>query len=138
MCRLRGFRKATLRRWAQRHLQPGTRVHSDGLRCFRGVAEAGCEHVVTVAGRGPGSCEEPRLAWVNTVLGNVKRSLDGVCHRIDTKHLPRYLAEFSHSCNRRYELAALVPRLVHAAAHAPPMPYRFLKLDESYGQSGNG
>ncbi len=41
---LRGFRRKELEAWARRHLQPGTVVRSDGLRCFRGVVVAGCEH----------------------------------------------------------------------------------------------
>ena len=132
MSRVKGFRKAVLRGWAARHLHPGTRVQSDGLACFRGVAEAGCEHVATVTGGGPGSCEEPRLRWVNTMLGNVKRSIDGTYHAIDVKHVPRYLAAFSYRFNRRYQLVDLVPRLVYASANTPPMPCRLLKLDESY------
>ena len=131
MSRVKGFRKAVLRGWAARHLQPGTTVQSDGLACFRGVAEAGYEHVATVTGGGPGSCEEPRLRWVNTMLGNVKRSIDGTYHAIDAKHVPRYLAAFSYRFNRRYQLADLVPRLVYASANTPPMPCRLLKLDES-------
>ena len=129
---VKGFRKAVLRSWAARHLRPGTRVHSDGLACFRGVAEAGCEHLATVTGGGPASCEQPRLRWVNTMLGNVKRSIDGTYHAIDAKHVPRYLGAFSYRFNRRYQLADLVPRLVYASANTPPMPGRLLKLDEPY------
>ena len=125
MSRVKGFRKAALRRWAARRLQAGKRVQSDGLACFRGVAEAGCEHVPTVTGGGPGSCEEPRLTWLNTMLGNLKRSIDGTYHAIDAKHLPRYLAGFSYRFNRRYKLADLVPRLrlrfdEHATHAVPP------------------
>ena len=72
-----------------------------------------------------------RLRWVNTMLGNVKRSIDGTYHAIDAKHVPRYLAAFSYRFNRRYQLADLVPRLVYASANTPPMPCRLLKLDES-------
>ena len=67
------------------------------------------------------------------MLGNVKRSIDGTYHAINAKHLPRYLAEFSYRFNRRYKLADLAPRLIYASTHTPPMPYRLLKLDESYG-----
>ena len=47
-----------------------------------------------MTGGGPGSCKTPGLVWVNTVLGNVKRSMDGSYHSIQPKHLARYLAEF--------------------------------------------
>jgi hypothetical protein len=49
---------------------------------------------------------------------------------IREKHVPRYLAEFEYRFNRRYDLAAMMPRLGYAAVRTPPMPYRLLKLAE--------
>ena len=40
------------------------------------------------------------------------------------------LAEFEYRFNRRYDLAAMLPRLAKAALQTPPMPYRLLKLAE--------
>ena len=118
-----GFRKKTLAAWAGRHLQPGTEVHSDGLACFRGVADAGCEHVPTVTGGGKRSCEDSRFVRVNvrinTMLANVKQSLAGIWTFAQRQALPRYLAEFRYRFNRRYDLEVLVPRLLH---HALPPP----------------
>ena len=48
------------------------------------------------------------------------------------KHVPRYLAEFEYRFNRRYDLAAMMPRLGWAAVRTPPMPYRLLKLAEPH------
>ncbi len=113
-----GFRKAELERWAREHLEPGTTVRSDGLACFQGVEDAGCQHEPTVTGGGPGSCETPGLTWVNTLMGNMKRSMDGTYHSVRPQYLARYLAEFQYRFNRRYELAAMADRLLRAAA--PP------------------
>jgi hypothetical protein len=44
------------------------------------------------------------------------------------KHVPRYLAEFEYRFNRRYDLAAIIPRLAFIALRTAPMPYRLLKL----------
>ncbi|HEY0315487.1 MAG TPA: IS1595 family transposase, partial [Sphingomonas sp.] len=41
-----------------------------------------------------------------------------------------YLAEFEYRFNRRFDLAAMMPRLGYVAARTPPMPYRLLKLAE--------
>ena len=109
---VKGFRKAALRQWARRHLKPGTHMQSDGLACFLGVVAAGCAHLPTVTGGGPGSCGEPRLTCVNTMIGNVKRSIDGTYHAIDAKHLPRDLEEFS----RRFTAATSSPILSHASS----------------------
>jgi transposase-like protein len=122
-----GFRKQELALWAQRCLSPGSRVVSDGLACFRAVGEVGFEHTAIVTGGGVP--EEPHFVWVNTILGNVKNALHGTYHALRPKYLQRYLSEFVYRFNRRFDLAAMVPRLIHAAAHTPPLPYRLATLD---------
>jgi len=69
--------------------------------------------------------------WINTLLGNVKSAMQGTYHAIQSKHLPRYLAEFEYRFNRRFKLDAIVTRLVHASVRTPPMPGRLLKLAEA-------
>ena len=117
-----GFRKNEVAQWAGQKLQPGTVVNTDGRGCFRGVEAAGCEHKPRVTGGGKAGCEVPGLLWVNTVPGNVKRSLDGTYHRCGPHYAARYLAEFQYRFNRRYDLAALAQRLLQAAATALPRP----------------
>jgi len=63
---------------------------------------------------------------------NIKRSLHGSYHHISSKHLPRYLAEFSYRFSRRFSLREMFPRLAYVALRTPPMPYRILKLAENY------
>jgi hypothetical protein len=53
-------------------------------------------------------------------------------HAIRAQHAPRYLAEFEYCFNQRYDLKAMIPRFLTVAARTPPMPYRFLKMAESY------
>ena len=131
---VKGFRLKELERWASRHLRPGTVVRTDGLACFRGVTAAGCRHEPRVTGGGKGSCETPGLTWVNTLLGNVKRALDGTYHSTyDARYAGRYLAEFAYRFNRRYQLADLVPRLAYIAARTPPLPLPLLRLAGTSG-----
>lgn len=124
---LPGFRKQVVSAWAKRHLAPGTAVVSDGLGCFPGVVDAGCTHVAIATGGGVP--EHPIFWWVNTMLGNVKNALHGTYHALRPKYLQRYLSEFCYRFNRRFELAALVPRLIVAAARTPPFPYRLATVD---------
>jgi hypothetical protein len=49
------------------------------------------------------------------------------------KQLPRYLAEFCHRHNRRFQLEVLLLRFVYVDVRTPPMPGRLLKLAEAYG-----
>ena len=116
--------------FAKRGLDPGCEVVSDGLACFAAVAEAGCRHEVIKTGSGAAAARTPAFKWVNTALGNIKAAIAGTYRSISRKHVPRYLAEFEYRFNRRYDLAAMMPRLGCAALRTPPMPYRLLKLAE--------
>ncbi|UKE65853.1 IS1595 family transposase [Xanthomonas graminis] len=116
-----GFTKAALADWIERRLRPGADVYSDGLGAFR-VLEAEHAHTV-IEGSGRSRCEEANARWVNVVLSNLKRSLDGAYHAFKfTKYAHRYLAETQWRFNRRFDLAALVPRLLVAAARIKPWP----------------
>ena len=129
--KLKGFRKEEIAQWAQRHLAASSLVVSDGLSCFKGVEQAGCQHEVIVTGGGPKSVTLEAFTWVNTMIGNVKNSLSGTYHAISDAHLPRYLAEFCYRFNRRFKLEDMIPRLGYAAVRTPPMPQRLLGLAEA-------
>ncbi|MHB1272571.1 MAG: IS1595 family transposase [Rhodanobacter sp.] len=124
-----GFRKKVLAAWAHHHLAPGTAVVTDGLKCFPGVTDADCTHTAIPTGGGIPDLEHPIFTWVNTMLGNVKNALHGTYHALRPKYLQRYLSEFCYRFNRRFDLAALVPRLIVAAARTPPLSYRLATLD---------
>ena len=123
-----GFRSKTIAKWAQSAIEAGSTVISDGLHCFNAVTLAGCEHDKIVCGGGSSSVEEPEFYWVNTVLGNLKSALRSTYHSISPKHAQRYLAEFQYRFNRRYDLAALIPRLAYVSLRTPPMNERVLRF----------
>jgi hypothetical protein len=67
------FSFAAIADWAQGALARGCEVISDGLACFRAVAEVGCIHQpVIVKGRHPKDL--PDFRWINTVISNLKTS----------------------------------------------------------------
>ena len=131
--RIAGFRKASIKRYAQDNIAPGAIVYSDGLHCFRAFDESGYHHIPIVSGGGRPGAYQSTFKWVNTVLGNVKNSLTGTFHAVREKHAPRYLAEFEYRFNRRFDLAAMIDRLLFVSLRTPPMPYRLLKMAEVYG-----
>ena len=94
-------------------LAPGCVVTSDGLGCFAGVTDAGCQHrVIVVGGRKPKDL--PEFNWINTVLGNLKTSLGGAYHAFDfAKYGTRYLGAFVFRFNRRFRCvySSLLPLL---------------------------
>jgi transposase-like protein len=128
--RVKGFRRAEIATLATRNFAPASTVVSDGLRCFTAVINAGCVHQPIIAGAGRKAALNPAFKWVNTTLGNIKSAITGTYRAIRDKHVPRYLAEFEYRFNRRYDLAAMLPRLGYVALRTPPMPYRLLKLAE--------
>lgn len=129
---VKGFRSASIRAWAQKHLRTDSVVTSDGLACFRAIADT-CPHWSITTGGGADSMAITEFTWVNTMIGNVKNSLHGTYHAVKPKHLGRYLAEFSYRFNRRFQLDRLVSRLAWAACHTPPLPYRLATLAEVQG-----
>jgi transposase-like protein len=126
--RVTAFSKFALRKLASTALSSGAEVVSDGLACFAAVTEAGCTHTPIVTGGGPKAAKTPAFKWVNTALGNIKSALVATSRAVREKHVPRYLAEFEYRFNRRYDLAAMIPRLAYVALSYAPMPYRLLKL----------
>ncbi|WP_298160031.1 transposase, partial [Ferrovum sp.] len=59
--------------------------------------------------------------WLNVVLGNLKTALSGTYHAFNfRKYAGRYLAESQYRFNRRFDLAAMVPRLAVALMSATP------------------
>ncbi len=128
--RVRGFRKREIARYARSCLMPGSEVFTDGLWCFSGVTTADCHHNPMVTGGGRQGVQYSCFKWVNTMLGNVKNSLLGTFHAIRDKHVSRYLAEFEYRFNRRFDLPAMIERLLFAALRTPPMPYRLLRMAE--------
>jgi hypothetical protein len=128
--RVTSFCSKSISAFAKRSLDPGCTVVSDGLQCFGSVTDAGCSHQAIKTGTGPAAARMPTFKWVNTALGNIKAALVGTYRAINSKHVPRYLAEFEYRFNRRYDLAAMIPRLCWASVRTTPMPYRLLKLAE--------
>ena len=51
----------------------------------------------------------------NTILGNVKNAIVGTYRWSRSAYFPQYLAGFHYRFNRRFNLKALLPRVIHAA-----------------------
>lgn len=117
------FSFAGLKPWAERALAPGACVTSDALPAFGVLAQLGYTHVVEKAVKGKPGCEVDAFKWLNILLGNLKTSLSGTHHAFAfKKYAHRYLAEVQYRFNRRFDLAAMLPRLAVAVMQATPCP----------------
>jgi transposase-like protein len=122
-----GFTLKAIAAWANAHLSPGSCVVSDGLACFVGVGEAGCQHLPIVVG-GHKPKDLPDFHWVNTVLGNVKTGTTGAYHAFDfAKYAERYLGAIAYRFNRRFRLDTLPQRLLVAAVAIGPRREAWLR-----------
>ena len=111
------FGRASVKAWADQHLAASSVVVSDGLNCFTAVAAAGASHAPEVVGAKRKSSDMPCFKWINTVLGNLKTAASGTYHAFNfSKYGRRYLAEAQYRCNRRFDLSAILRRLLYAAA----------------------
>jgi transposase-like protein len=125
---VKSFSRDEVETWAKRSLTPTATVISDGLACFRGVTGAGCTHKPEVVGAGRKSTEMGCFHWINTILGNLKTSIDGTYHGFKfEKYAYRYLAEVQYRFNRRFDLRNILPRLVYAAAAIGKRPEAWLR-----------
>lgn len=125
------FTKEALSDFAAKSLMRPLTVVSDGLACFTALQEAGL-HEPTVTGGGAASVKLPQFKAVNTVLSNLKTALGGTYHAFDfAKYAHRYLAEVQYRFNRRYDLSAILARLVRACSVTTPRPARQIRLAET-------
>jgi len=83
-----------------------------------------------VTGGGYESVTVEAFRWVNTMFGNVRRSLHGTCHSIGKKYIPGYLAEFCFRFNRCFFIPAMISISVRTAVDLKPIPQHKLKLAE--------
>jgi transposase-like protein len=115
------FSNECVRDWAQRRLAPEAEVYSDGLACFAQVVDLEHAHTVLVTEGGRAATQVRGARWVNTVLSNVKRAIDGRYHAIrQAKYARRYLGEAMYRFNRRFHLGEMLVRLVHAMLACKP------------------
>ena len=114
---LEGFLKAKVR--------PGSHILTDGWRGYRRLRKKGFEHTATAISKQ----EEPAhnlFPWVHITLSNLKRFLLGTHHKVQQKHLKRYVAEFNYRLNRRTMEPTMFPRLIRACLAAQTITYKQL------------
>ena len=129
--RVKSFSLAEVRDWSAKHLATSATVVSDGLACFTAVTTAGCLHEPEVVGKQRKSIDMPSFQWINTILGNLKTSINGTYHSFNfQKYGYRYLSETQYRFNRRFNLTTILPRLLRAAVTTGKRTEIWLRLAE--------
>jgi transposase-like protein len=124
----------TIRAWASRALDPSVHLVTDAFASLAAAADVVANYgAIVVSPRKSSNFDAFR--WVNTVISNLKTAMRGTYHHIDVqKYRGRYLAEAQYRLNRRFDLHALVDRLIVACASTLPSPEVWLRLGIVRGQ----
>jgi len=116
---------ASLHTFVKECVAPGSTVHTDGWQGYKGLAQLGYDHEVTVL-RGNRKESSKLLPRVHLVVSLLKRWLQGT-HQgaVSHEHLPYYLDEFTFRFNRRKSQSRgkLFFRLVQQAVATDPTTY---------------
>jgi transposase-like protein len=113
--------------FARRVIEPGTEIHTDGLRTLRRLTDHGFAHHAT-----PGYLADDLdtvMPGPHLISSLLKRWTAGTLHyRISPQHLPYYLDEFTFRFNRRNSRARgmLFYRLLQQAVDTDPHPLKDL------------
>lgn len=130
---------ASLHSFLEVSVEPGSTVHTDDWRGYRGVQAKGYRHIVTPIKKS-GKPAHEILPRVHKVVSLFKRWLLGT-HQgaISHEHLGSYLNEFVFRFNRRTSAhrGKLFLRLVQQAVAVEPVPYANLVKGVREGRSRN-
>ncbi len=122
--------KETIRIFLDKHLKPGSTVHTDGWLGYSDTALLEDRHIVNVQ-------DSPQSAsrWaphIHRVFSNLKAWLLGTYHGIEPQYLQAYLDEFVFRFNRRQRPAdGGIPNFAWHQLHERP------SLDEGSTLSGD-
>ena len=124
--------------FVQKSIEPSSVVVTDGLASYLGLVAAGFVHRPQVI-RGSGQQADALLPMVHRVTSLLKRWLLGTHQgRVEQKHLPYYLDEFTFRFNRRTSRSRglLCYRLSQQAVSIPAVSYQQLvSASQSQAQS---
>jgi transposase-like protein len=108
--------KKTVRNFLTFHLETGQHVKTDAFPALNAVAEKH-DHKKKVT---PPEKASEWLPLVHTMIGNMKKFINGTFHGVSSGFLQEYLDEFCYRFNRRFWEPELPLRLLNAClAHVP-------------------
>jgi transposase-like protein/predicted RNA-binding Zn-ribbon protein involved in translation (DUF1610 family) len=99
------------------NILPGTLIHTDELRSYRGIGLRGYRH--QTVNHSAGEYVSPFGCTVNNIEGfwaMLKRGIAGTYIHVSPKHLPKYLGEFEYRWNMRQVPHLMLDRLMFSFA----------------------
>ena len=121
--------EASIGAFLQRHVEPPSRIRTDGWQGYSRTALASYRHSVRIAGS-PERAHQ-KAPHIHRVFSNLKTWLTGTHHGVDPKHLQSYLDEYVFRFNRRKTPMAAFQTLLGIATQKTPLTLRELQQPES-------
>jgi transposase-like protein len=132
--------RTALHAFVQQAIEPGSVVHTDGLRAYRGLARLGYEHEISILQDHEEDAAGKLLPRIHLVASLLKRWLLGT-HQgaVATRHRDYYLDEFTFRFNRRTSRSRgkLFYRLLQQAVQIDPAPYKMIVGGKDKGPDHN-
>ena len=103
--------------FAQKNIEPGAVVRSDGFRSYRKLGSEGYRHEPQIFDH---KQDTEHLKWLHVIVSNAKSFILGTYHGLDSIHLQAYLDEFSFRFGRRRWHDQLFNRILCACVNSSP------------------
>ncbi len=102
------FKSRTIIPFLPQNVSPGSTIHTDGLKSFEGLTEAGFQHIARTQPLRSELRKGARSAvpLADRAIGNLQQWLIGTYHGVSKPQLQVYLDEFVFRHNRRNQPAA--------------------------------
>ena len=105
-------RKKTLQAIIKDSVEEGSTIHTDELKSYKGLSEAGFEHETVNHGAGQYVDGDSHVNGVEGFWARLKLSIRGTHVHVSAKHLQKYVKEFEFRYNRRKRPASMFGDLV--------------------------
>jgi len=96
---IQSFDKQTAKNTINKHIEKNTTMITDGYKTYKAL-EKEFENMITQ--KTPSNQAHIKLPWVHIAIGNAKKVLQGIFHKVNPEFLQNYLDEFCYKLNRSY------------------------------------
>jgi hypothetical protein len=119
---VKNLKGKTIGAFARDCIAEGATIESDAFGSYRAPLREKWLHRWQVF-----DADKEMLAWLHTIISNVKAFVQGTYHGLDEKYLQRYLDEVTFRFNRRFQQPSIFDQLLDSITHSHPISMVGLK-----------
>ena len=115
------FRAVTIEKFANDHIEKGSKIIADGFRSYK--SQTLKKSYLVDFDVTPADSPDSQLRWLHTLVSNAKAFILGTFHGLKAQDLQLYLNEFCYRFNRRYIPHLMFDKLIDSAVRTPSLGY---------------